>query len=235
MVQDLIKISVASGFIFLDSAPVGQWMISQPIVCAPLIGWLWGYPLAGLLMGTLLQLLWTGRLPIGTSCPPEASICALVSTIIYIFAKQFSELGQGIDWMTLVYAITCGIGAGVIGGKMTIAGRELNNHFSLLADGYAREGSWFKITSIPWIANLLIWICASLIIFVVCGLALLLLAYIQSYHFHIDYFKYCSWLLIPLGVSVILDVFKVRMRIKFLVTGVILGFGIGYLAQIANK
>lgn len=231
MVLELLKISAICGFIYLDSGPVGQWMISQPIVCAPLIGWLCGDPMSGLLFGVLLQLLWTGRLPVGASIPPESPICAMVTTIIYTFAKKTPEVGVGWDWMTMVYAICFGIGAGILGGKMTISSRELNNQFCDLADKYALQGSWRKINSIVWIGNILLWLCASLMIFAVSGISLMILSFVQSLHIHIGFFKYYSWILMAIGMAVIFDLFQVKTRKKLLAIGVAAGYGIGCLSH----
>lgn len=235
MVQDLLKISAIGGLIYLDSGPIGQWMISQPIVCSPIIGWMNGDPVSGLMIGILLQLFWTGRLPIGSSIPPESSICAMTTTIIYIFAKKTPEVGVGLDWMTMVFAICCGIGAGVLGGKMTISSRELNNHFCDLADQYTVQGSWRKINSIPWIGNILLWLCSSLMIFGFCGISLMLLAYIQNLHTQIGLFKYYSWILMAIGIVVILDLFQVKTKVKLFIGGLVIGYGIGCFTHLMNR
>jgi mannose PTS system EIIC component len=235
MILHLLIISALGGLIYLDSGPLGQWMISQPIVCAPLIGWILGSPVTGLMIGALLQLLWTGRLPVGSSIPPESPFSAVVATIVFIFAKKTPEVGIELDWMTMVMAISCGIGAGVLGGRMTVASRELNDRFCVYADQYIQQGSWRKINLLPWIGNILLWLCASLTIFVFCGISLMALSYIQNFHISIGFFRYYSWILVTLGIAIILDLFHVKTRLRLLISGLILGFGIGYFTHFVNR
>ncbi len=235
MELELLKISAIGGLIYLDSGSIGQWMISQPIVCAPLIGWIYSDPVSGLMIGALLQLLWTGRLPVGSSIPPESPISAIVATIVFIFAKKAPEVGIELDWMTRVMAISCGIGAGILGGRMTVASRELNDRFCVYADQYVQQGSWRKINLITWMGNLLLWLFASMTIFVLCRISLIVIPYIQNYHLHIGLFKYYSWILVALGIAVILDLFHVNMRVKLLVSGLIIGYGIGCLTHFMNR
>ncbi|MEZ4600458.1 MAG: PTS sugar transporter subunit IIC [Syntrophotaleaceae bacterium] len=66
----------------LDRTAVGQFMLSRPIVAAPLTGLLLGYPLVGLQIGALLELLWVGRLPIGAAIPPDDTQVAVGCTVL---------------------------------------------------------------------------------------------------------------------------------------------------------
>jgi PTS system mannose-specific IIC component len=66
----------------LDRIALLQFMISRPIVAAPLAGWIMGNPLVGLEVGTLLELLWLGRLPVGASIPPDDTQVAIGATVL---------------------------------------------------------------------------------------------------------------------------------------------------------
>lgn len=118
---------------------------------------------------------------------------------------------------------------------MTVASRELNDRFCVYADQYVQQGSWRKINLITWMGNLLLWLFASMTIFVLCRISLIVIPYIQNYHLHIGLFKYYSWILVALGIAVILDLFHVNMRVKLLVSGLIIGYGIGCLTHFMNR
>ncbi len=66
----------------LDRVALLQFMISRPIVAAPLAGWVMGDPLVGLEVGVLLELLWLGRLPVGASIPPDDTQVAIGATVL---------------------------------------------------------------------------------------------------------------------------------------------------------
>lgn len=66
----------------LDRTAAFQFMISRPIVAAPLTGWILGEPLAGLQVGALVELLWLGRLPVGAAIPPDDTQVAVGATAL---------------------------------------------------------------------------------------------------------------------------------------------------------
>jgi len=68
----------------LDRTAIFQFMISRPIVAAPLTGFLMGDPLLGLKVGALLELLWLGRLPVGASIPPDDTQVAVGATVLSV-------------------------------------------------------------------------------------------------------------------------------------------------------
>lgn len=74
-------VAVVSG---LDRTAFLQVMISRPIVAAPLTGWLLGDAPAGLLVGSMVELLWLGRLPVGAAIPPDDTQVAIGSTVLAI-------------------------------------------------------------------------------------------------------------------------------------------------------
>jgi PTS system mannose-specific IIC component len=57
-------------------------MISQPIVAAPLTGWLLGDAATGLIIGAVLELIWVLDLPIGTFVPADSTVAAVSATSI---------------------------------------------------------------------------------------------------------------------------------------------------------
>ena len=79
MFWQILKISLLGGLINLDDVPLLQTMISQPIVIAPLVGFLWGDFQGGLVIGAFLELLMINYLPIGCSVPLDASIGSVVA------------------------------------------------------------------------------------------------------------------------------------------------------------
>jgi mannose/fructose/N-acetylgalactosamine-specific phosphotransferase system component IIC len=55
-------------------------MVSQPLVCGPLFGWLCGQVEAGLLIGGLAQLIWMDVTPVGVGIPYDTTAVTLLAT-----------------------------------------------------------------------------------------------------------------------------------------------------------
>ncbi len=68
----------------LDRTAAFQFMVSRPIVAAPLTGWLIGDAMAGLQIGAMIELLWLGRLPVGAAVPPDDTQVAIGATILAV-------------------------------------------------------------------------------------------------------------------------------------------------------
>ena len=82
MVLAVVGIALIGGLIGLDRTAVGQFMISEPIVAAPLTGWMLGDPVAGTIIGVVLELIWVLDMPIGAFVPADATISAVSATAI---------------------------------------------------------------------------------------------------------------------------------------------------------
>jgi len=79
---DYLLAGLLAMFAGLDRVALMQFMISRPIVAAPLAGWVMGNPQVGLEIGVLLELLWLGRLPVGASIPPDDTQVAIGATVL---------------------------------------------------------------------------------------------------------------------------------------------------------
>lgn len=78
----IIGIAVLGGVIGLDRTAFGQCMLSQPIVAGPLVGWVLGDPIAGAIIGALLELIWVLDMPVGAFVPANSTVSAITATAI---------------------------------------------------------------------------------------------------------------------------------------------------------
>ena len=78
------RISLAGGFLALDRTAAMQTMVSRPIVAAPVIGYILGNPSAGLAVGTLLELLFIGDLPVGRYIPVHETDLSVMVTAMTV-------------------------------------------------------------------------------------------------------------------------------------------------------
>jgi len=82
LVLAVVGIALLGGLIGLDRTAAGQFMVSEPIVAGPLTGWLLGDPIAGIIIGVILELVWVLDMPIGAFVPADATISAVSATAI---------------------------------------------------------------------------------------------------------------------------------------------------------
>ncbi len=120
MVLAITGVALVGGLIGLDRTAAGQFMISQPIVAAPLAGWLLGDAAAGLIIGAMLELIWVLDMPVGSFVPADATVSAVTATA--------------------VAALTCPGGAprSIIGFSILLSVGTVP--FTMMADAYVR--SW---------------------------------------------------------------------------------------------
>lgn len=84
MLLQVLSAATVGGLIGLDRTAVGQFMFSQPIVAGPIAGWVLGDPLAGLIIGGMLELIWVLDAPVGTFVPADSTLAAVAATAIAV-------------------------------------------------------------------------------------------------------------------------------------------------------
>ncbi len=87
-IQKILLIAVGGGFLGLDRTAFGQFMVSEPIVAAPLAGWFLGDIAAGVVIGAVLEMLWVLDLPVGTFVPADSTIAAIAATAIAVLGSR---------------------------------------------------------------------------------------------------------------------------------------------------
>lgn len=71
MIERVALTALLGGVAALDATPVAQTLLSQPLVTASLLGWLWGDWATALAVGVVLQILAASTLPIGARTPED--------------------------------------------------------------------------------------------------------------------------------------------------------------------
>ncbi len=85
---EILLVSAVGGAVALDKAAVFQFMVSRPIVAAPLIGLMLGDVSTGLQAGVVLELLWIGCLPVGASVPPDETLLSILVTAVTVWCSK---------------------------------------------------------------------------------------------------------------------------------------------------
>lgn len=123
-------LSLLGALIALDHAMLGQFMISQPLVLGGIFGFALGDMQSGLLIGTMVQLIWIGILPVGAFIPSDHTVTGGLTICIALFLMQ--QCQASIQIATIV-ALAIAIPAGYFSGKLDILIRHLNSRWNQMA------------------------------------------------------------------------------------------------------
>jgi mannose/fructose/N-acetylgalactosamine-specific phosphotransferase system component IIC len=74
MLREISLLCLAGGVCALDTTAAWQLMLSQPLVSGTIAGLLLGAPQVGVFIGLVLQLLWSGAIPVGARPMPDAPV-----------------------------------------------------------------------------------------------------------------------------------------------------------------
>lgn len=106
---DLFLGALIALFCGLDRVAILQFMISRPIVAAPLTGLVLGDPQVGLQIGLLVELLWLARLPVGAAVPPDDTQVAIASSVLVIILGRVLDAG-GLELILLALLVAVPLG-----------------------------------------------------------------------------------------------------------------------------
>jgi PTS system mannose-specific IIC component len=164
-VADYLTTGALAVLLGLDRVAVVQCLISRPLVAAPLAGWLLGVPLAGLEVGMLLELLWLGRLPVGTVIPPDDTQVAIGATALALTLERLLGL-HGMP--VVILCVLVAIPFGQFGRTADRWARSANDRLSARADlaaaaGDARCIEWLHLRGIGHFALAGVATCALIV------------------------------------------------------------------------
>lgn len=129
-----------AAIISIDITAYGQFMVSRPIFCAPLFGWLTGDVQTGLWVGMITELIWVSVIPMGTSVPADTTSIAIL-TVLW---SQMSFPGQK---AAVITAMVFAIPAGILFRRMDIASRTLNVRVAHWMEEGVRAGNIGRVNT----------------------------------------------------------------------------------------
>lgn len=124
-------VALVGGVISLDRTSALQIMVSRPIVTAPVIGLLFGEPGIGLMIGSLVELLWIGELPVGGVIPPHETAASVIAVGMALGVER--TLG-GFTRELIALIILLVIPMAMVCQKVDKVIRGFNTHLSRLAE-----------------------------------------------------------------------------------------------------
>lgn len=142
---DVILVSFIGAVLSLDRTAFLQIMVSQPIVAGPVVGYVLGDPVTGLIIGSVLELFWIGAMPVGGSVPPNETAAAVIAASVCIIVCRDIGATSVLSFPVMIFSILVSIPLSIAGQRADILVRNYNRKFAMNADGLAGAGSFSHI------------------------------------------------------------------------------------------
>jgi PTS system mannose-specific IIC component len=146
--------ALIGAFVDLDSTATWQVMISQPVVAAPLTGLFLGHAFGdaasglklGLMVGTILQLVWIEQLPLGMNVPPDAALASVLSVALgFTAGHSYSTYTEREVCYTV--ALLLAVALGLFGRSLDILIRRINTKIDAWVLEKVRSGQLYAVAS----------------------------------------------------------------------------------------
>jgi mannose/fructose/N-acetylgalactosamine-specific phosphotransferase system component IIC len=131
MLEDFVIVALIGGLVAIDTTAAFQTMVSQPLSVGALVGLVFGDLRTGLLVGTSLQLIWIGAMPVGGSRIPDAGPAAAAAAAIAIFLqRRYHVPFNDACFITILFAFP----VAMVGLILTVFLRRINHALARLGD-----------------------------------------------------------------------------------------------------
>ena len=213
---EIFIISAIVGALFeLDNFYIGIYLIAQPIITGAVAGLIFGDMTTGVVIGSVVQLIWANTPPVGAYVPPSSSAIAFAATSAAILIKQ------GVNPVIFVpadasavtmYAILVGIGTGFFVGQMDIWNRQLNTQILHLYEKKIVDMKERYIVLIQIVAGLSKFL-RDVVLYAVFFLVVVPFSIKVFNTLHpklIQAFKFTYWMLPALGFAVVYEMFRTK-------------------------
>lgn len=130
----------------LDHIMIGQFMLCQPLVIGAIFGGLLGDVNTGLLMGSMVQLIWLSIIPVGAYIPSDYTVTGGVGACLAIMLTHQLKFPPA---PSLILALALAIPAGSLAGRLDIWIRRVcNDRLARKAEALANQG---QVPPLGWI------------------------------------------------------------------------------------
>ena len=131
----ILVISAVSGLLGLDATAALQVMLSRPLVVGGVIGWMMGDAAMGLTLGSLVEMLWIGGVPVGSLVPPDGTQAATFAAVAVIHLRAASPY-PGATEAAGTLAVVAAVAVGGLGARAEIVQRRVMSGLSRWAERF---------------------------------------------------------------------------------------------------
>jgi len=220
---DNIWIGLIGSLLALDTTIVFQFLVSQPLVTASVLGWLMGDLQLGIQVGFYLQLLWLRNIPVGGAIVPEGNVAAIVTTCLVL--RYHSDMVYFNSVMVL--AVIYGVAISYLGGEIVVMYRKFNvNLLNWVLNGLKRV-KLLPLNLAPFGSILVYFTVMFILIYISVTVGDVLFKQISNIPVAWDdYFRFGLVAILGIGVGLVVSLYKQKddrflLAIGFLLGGII--------------
>jgi mannose/fructose/N-acetylgalactosamine-specific phosphotransferase system component IIC len=169
MTLDILTISLLGALLSLDRTAAFQSMIAQPIITAPIIGFILGDVYIGIKVGTALQLLWICNLPLGSYIPPDENLAAILITSCAILGTNVIHVNNINSFVVLNILLLLPLA--YFGSVVDMWVRNVNSRLSHVADKEVEESNFNQVERKNILGMTVFYIINFAVIFVLLSLS----------------------------------------------------------------
>ena len=149
MKEAVLGTVLLGGIAALDAVPVGQTMLSQPLVTAALVGMLWGDWRTALDVGVVLQLLAASTLPVGARTPEDYASGGVIGAALAMALAAGQPFAMAREASALLGALA-GMLSAAAGVSLIKWQRRRNEGLSRWCEAELRGGREGALASAQW-------------------------------------------------------------------------------------
>jgi mannose/fructose/N-acetylgalactosamine-specific phosphotransferase system component IIC len=222
--------ALAGAALELDTYFIGMTLFSQPIIAGGIAGFIFNDLQTGILLGSLVQLIWISP-PVGAYVPPSSTSIAFTATVLALI-MPVNEIKHNLQAL-LMYSIGIGAAYGYFVGQADIWNRKLNTkivHYFEPGILAGRQSGILAAQALSILAKFIRDFVGYVLLFGV-GAGIAVKVYNTLPAEVIEGLARALWLMPVIGLAVIYESFRSRLgSILHLVT-----FVICYVLLLANK
>ena len=135
---DILGIAFVAALFSMDVTAFGQCMVSRPIVCASVFGYLLGDPVAGIWIGIIVEMIWVNTIPMGAAIPQDTTAIAILATV-------WGILGMSGNRAAMMLALALAVPAGILYQFIDIKMRYFNIRVAHWVENGLKKGNETRI------------------------------------------------------------------------------------------
>ena len=139
MENNLIIFSIICAILSADITMFGQFMISRPIFCGALFGYILGDIYTGLWLGMIIEMIWVNAIPMGVAVPVDLT---MITSLGVIWSCSFFKGSQE----AAIFSLAIAIPFAYLYKEVDLAGRLFNTKIMHWVEKGIEEGKETRIS-----------------------------------------------------------------------------------------
>jgi mannose/fructose/N-acetylgalactosamine-specific phosphotransferase system component IIC len=211
---EILLAALVAAALELDTYFLGMTLVSQPIIAGGIAGYMFGDMRTGILIGTMVQLIWVYP-PVGAFVPPSSTAIAFTATVLSTKLLTLQPAPE--PHSAIMMCIIAGVGTGYFVGQLDIWNRKLNTRIVRFFENDILKGSFAHMAAVQ-LSALLAKFIRDILLYAVMfsyGAFLLNKIYMTLSADMLQGLTFAYWAMPVIGFAVIFELFRTKFGANF--------------------